>query len=155
MGVDMDEVAIPSVAAQPHGITAIGVFLLFGAVIAFLAGASLARCGTLLYGMWALNPYAYQERAPFGKPVGLLFLSLAVTLTFAGIGWLKHRRWGWQLAVAIIGTQLLGDSVNIFLGRIVPGIVGVAIAGAFLFYITRERISAIFVSAPILSVRPK
>jgi hypothetical protein len=96
--------------------------------------------------MWVLNPHAYHDLAPFGKPVGLLFLSLAVALTFAGIGWLKYRRWGWQLAVAIIATQLLGDSVNIFFGRIVQGMVGVTMAGMLLFYITRANVRAAFVS---------
>jgi hypothetical protein len=78
--------------APSHEITAIGVFLLFGAVMAFLAGTSLARRGTRLDRMWVLNTHVHHELAPFGKPVGLLFLSLAVALTFAGIGWLKHRR---------------------------------------------------------------
>jgi hypothetical protein len=136
-------------------IRAIGVFLLFGAVMAFLAGSSLARCGTVLDRIWVLNPHAYHDLAPRGKPVGLLFLLLAVALTFAGIGWLKQRRWGWQLAVAIIGTQVLGDFVSIFFGKIVQGMVGVAIAGTLLLYITRERVSATFVSVPILPIKPK
>ena len=123
--------------------------------MAFLAGTSLVRSGTVLDRMWVLNPHAYRELAPLGKPVGLVFLFLAVALTFAGIGWLKQRRWGWQLAVAIIGTQVLGDFVSIFFGRIVQGMVGVAIAGALLFYITRERVSATFVSVPILPVKTK
>lgn len=125
-------------------IRAIGAFLLSGAAIAFIAGTSLARPGTVLDRMWALNPRAYHDLAPFGKPVGLLFLLLAVALTFAGIGWLKHRRWGWRLAVAIIGTQVLGDSVNIFFGRVLQGLVGVTIASALLFYITREPVSTTF-----------
>ena len=108
------------------------------------------KAPTALDRMWVLNPHAYDELAPLGKPVGLLFLLLAVALTLAGIGWLKHRRWGWQLAVAVIGTQVLGDSVNIFFGRIVQGVMGVAIAGTLLFYITRARVSATFAS-----VKPK
>jgi len=34
---------------------------------------------------------------------------------------------GWQLAVAITGTQVLGDFINIFFGRAAQGLVGVAI----------------------------
>jgi hypothetical protein len=116
--------------------------------MAFMAGTSLVRRGTLLDGMWAFNPHAYRELAPNGKPVGLLFLLLAVTLTFAGVGWLKRRRWGWQLAVAIIGTQDLSDSVYIFIGQIVQGAAGVAIAGALLFYITRSHVRRDFSVSP-------
>jgi len=39
----MGDAAIPVIAPLPRGITAIGVFLLFGAVIAFLAGTSLVH----------------------------------------------------------------------------------------------------------------
>ncbi len=124
--------------------TAIGIFLFFGTVMAFLAGTTLVWRGTFLDRIWALNPRAYDELAPLGKPVGLLFLSLAVSLALAATGWFKRRRWGWQLAVAIIGTQVLGDFVNIFLGRTIQGLVGVTIAGALLFYITRPHARAAF-----------
>lgn len=108
------------------------------------AGISLARRGTVLERMWALNPRAFQELAPLGPIVGLLFLFLAAALLIAGIGWLKSRKWGWLLAVAIIGSQVMGNAVQILLGHVVEGIVGVAIAGALLFYITRKPMRRIF-----------
>jgi len=58
----------------PRGITAIGIFLLFGAAMACLAGTSLTWRGTALDRMWALNPRAYKDLAPFGKAVGIPFL---------------------------------------------------------------------------------
>jgi len=93
-----------------------------------------------------LNPRAYSELSPSGKPMGLLFLSLAAALAIAGTGWLKRRPWGWQLAVVIIGTQVVGDVTNIFYGRIIQGAVGVTIAGVLLFYMTRPFIRACFVT---------
>ena len=128
--------------------TAIGIFLFFGTVMAFLTGATLAWPGTFLDRMWALNPRAYNELAQLGKPVGLLFLSLAMALAFAATGWLKRRRWGWPLAVAIIGAEVLGNFVNIFLGRVVQGLVGVTIAGALLLYITRPYVRRTFAVKP-------
>jgi hypothetical protein len=128
--------------------TAIGIFLFFGTVMAFLAGTTLVWPGTFLDLMWALNPRAYDELAPLGKPVGLLFLSLAMALALAATGWLKRRRWGWQLAVAIIGTEVLGNFVNIFFGRVVQGLFGVTIAGALLLYITRPYVRATFAVKP-------
>ena len=127
------------------GLKAFGIFLYFGAVMASLAGITLVWRGTTLNTIWKLNPRAYSELAPLGKPIGLLFLSLAAPLAIAGTGWLKRRRWGWQLAVVIIGTQVLGDITNIFYGHIIQGLVGVAIAGALLFYMTRPLIRARFV----------
>jgi hypothetical protein len=130
------------------GLKAVGSILLFGAVMASIAGITLVWRGTALSGIWTLNPRAYSELVPLGKPIGLLFLSLAAVLAIAGTGWLNRRRWGWQLAVVIIGTQVLGDITNICYGHIIQGLVGVAIAGALLFYMTRPFIRACFVPIP-------
>ena len=72
------------------------------------------------------------------------FLLLGATLAAAGMGWFKRRLWGWRLAVAIIAIQVLGGFVNVFLGRIVEGGIGVAIAGALLFYLLRAKVRAVF-----------
>jgi len=124
--------------------TSIGTFLLFGAVTASLAGASLVWHGTALDRMWTLNPHAYRELAPFGKLAGILFLLLGMALAFAGIGWFKRRLWGWALAVTVIATQVLGGAVNIFVGRIVEGGIGIAIAGGLLFYVLRADVKSVF-----------
>src|ERR1700682_4756427 len=102
-------------ASTRRAITAIALFLLWGSLMAFLAGVTLVWRGTALDRMWALNPRAYNELAPFGKTVGILFLLLAVTLVVASVGWFKRCVWGWKLGVAIIAAQLLGDSINVFL----------------------------------------
>src|SRR6266705_7150738 len=94
---------------SPRGMTGIGTFLLFGAVTASLAGATLLWRGTALDRMWTLNPRAYKELAPLGKVVGIPFLMLGVLLAVACMGWFKRRVWGWRLAVAIIAIQVLGD----------------------------------------------
>jgi hypothetical protein len=133
--------------------TAIGIFLEFGAVMASLAGTTLVWRGTALDRMWALNLRAYRELAPFGKMVGIPFLLLAVTLAVAGMGWFKRRVWGWRLAVAIIATQVLGNLVNAFRGDIVQGGAGFVIAGALLVYLLRPEVRAAFASANAHSLR--
>ncbi len=123
-----------------------GIFLLFGAVMASLVGTTLAWRGTLLDRVWTLNPRAYNQLAPFGKAVGIPFLLLSFTLAVASVGWFKHRLWGWRLAVAIIATQVLGDSVNIWSGHYVEGGIGVTIAGALLLYLLRADVKSVFVA---------
>lgn len=136
--------ARPAVSRPPRGMAAIGVFLLCAAVIAALAGITLAFSGTALDRIWVLNPRAHAQLAPFGKAIGYAFFLLTVTLAIAGIGWFQRRLWGWWLAVSVIATQILGDLVNVSLGRIREGVIGVAIASALLFYLLRTDVRAAF-----------
>jgi len=129
---------------MPRGITAVGVFLFFGATMASLAGTTLTWPGTSLDRMWALNPTAHKQLATFTKPAGILFLLLAAMLALAGTGWFKQRLWGWRLAVAVIATQVLSDLVNFFRGDYWRGGVGFSIASALLFYLLRPAVRAVF-----------
>ena len=134
-------------AAKSHtGITAVGLFLLFGSVMALLAGIALSWKGSALDRVWRLNPHAYQHLAPLGKLAGIPFLVLSALLAVAALGWFKRHYWGWLLAVAVIATQVLGDAANLFLGRFLQGIVGVLIAGALLLYLLRRDVRTHFQS---------
>jgi hypothetical protein len=138
---------------SPKGIIAVGIFLFFAAIMASLSGTTLVWRGTTLDRLWTLNPRAYKELAPHGKAAGIPFLLLGVTLAVAGMGWFKHRLWGWRLAVGIIAVQVLGDLVNAFIGDLVGGVVGFIIAGALFMYLLRPEVRAAFVSANAPSLR--
>jgi hypothetical protein len=133
-----------SLERRPLGFTAIGVFLFFGAVMAGLAGTTLLWRGTVLDRAWTLNPTAYRQLSPLGSKIGILFLFLSSALLVSGIGWFRHRLWGWRLAVAIIATQVLGDIINLVRGDWLRGATGVAIAGALLICLLSSRIRAEF-----------
>ena len=131
----------------PRGITAVGAFLFFGAIMASLARATLTWPGTSFDRVWALNPTAHKQLASLGKPIGILFLLLSATLAVAGTGWSKRRLWGWRLAVAVIATQVLGDLVNFFRGDWLRGGVGFSIATALLRYLLRPAVRTVFSGA--------
>ena len=78
------------------------------------------------------------------QPIGTLFLLLAAALGIAGTGWLRRRKWAWQLAVIIIATQVLKELANTLRGQVVQGSVGVMVAGAFLLYMTRPYVRSVF-----------
>jgi hypothetical protein len=126
-------------------LTAMGVFLFFGASMALLAGTTLIWQGTFLDHIWVLNAPAYKQLAPFGKTVGVPFLVLCAALAAASVGWFGRRLWGWRLAVVIIATQVFGDLISIFMGHFVRGAVGVTIASALLLYLLRARVRGAFV----------
>jgi hypothetical protein len=126
------------------GVTAVGIFLFFGAVMASLAGGTLIWRGSTLDKVWSLNPEAYNHLVGLGKPVGILFLILSAALAIAGVGWFKRRLWGWRLAVGIILTQILGDMVNSLRGDFMRGGIGLVLSSALLFYILRSEVKAVF-----------
>jgi hypothetical protein len=136
-----------------RALTAIGVFLFFGAVMACFAGTTLLWRGTVLDRMWMLNSAAYQQLVPFGAMAGLLFLLLGAALAVAGTGWFKRRLWGWRLAVFIIFTQVLGDLVNVLRGDAVRGAIGFTIVVGLLFYLLRPEVRAAFASDNATKVR--
>ena len=131
-------------AKGPVGLTAMGIFLVFGAFVAFLAGTTLVWPGTVLDLMWALNPRAYDRLAPYGRIAGIPFTLLGMTLAVAAMGWFKRCLWGWRLTIAIIAIQVLGDLANVVLGRIVEGGLGTAVAGTLLFYLLRDPVRSSF-----------
>ena len=131
-------------AKAPFGLKAMGIFLIFGALMATLAGTTLVWRGTALDLMWALNPRAYRGLTPFGRAAGIAFILFGMTLAVAATGWFKRCAWGWRLAVAIIATQVLGDLANVFRGRVVESGIGATIAGALLFYLLQDPVRSAF-----------
>jgi hypothetical protein len=131
----------------PPGFTAIGCFFCFGALMAALAGSSLAHPGTRLDRMWALNPVAYQQLRLLGVRAGSSFLVLSAVLLITAIAWFRRRRWGWTLAALVLATQVVGDLLNALRGDFFRGAIGFVIAGALLLYLLSPRIRAAFNSS--------
>jgi hypothetical protein len=119
------------------GLTAMAVFLVFGATMATLAGITLLFPGSFLDPIWRLNPEAGEQLRQLGRGIGIAFLGLGAAMVAAAIGWIKRRFWGWALAVIIIASQVLGDLVNALRGEFLKGAVGVVIAAALLAYLIR------------------
>jgi hypothetical protein len=124
--------------------TAVGVFLVFGACMSGLAGSTLVWQGTLLDRVWVLNPEAYRRLAPLGGTVGPLFLLLSATMVMTAVGWFQRRRWGWALATAIISTQVAGDCINLVRGDFLRGGIGLMIASALLVFLLRPKVHNLF-----------
>jgi len=112
--------------------------------MATFAGITLIFPGTFLDRAWVLNPAGHAGLAALGRWVGFLFPLLGLTLAAAGIGWLKRRRWGWMLAVLLIGGNAIGDLARLVSGAWVEGAAGVSIAGALLIYMIRSPLRNFF-----------
>ena len=129
---------------RSFGLTAMAIFLFFGATVATLAGITLLFPGSFLDPMWQLNPEAGEQLRHLGRGIGIAFLGLGAAMIIAAIGWIKRRFWGWGLAVLIITSQVLGDFVNALRGEWLKGAVGAAIAVALLVYLVRRNVRDAF-----------
>jgi len=136
--------AAPVQTGPRFAMTAVGVFLVFGACMSGLAGTTLVWRGTMLDRMWKLNPTAYRKLAPIGETVGPLFLLLSATMVIASVGWFKRCVWGWRLTVGIVSTQVAGDLINLVRGDLLRGGTGLAIASGLLFYLLRPKVRTKF-----------
>jgi len=132
---------------RPFGFTAIGVFFVFGAVMASYAATTLLVPGTPLDRLWALNRNGHDQLLQIGRVGSLLFAILALSMCFAAIGWFRRRAWGWTLGTAIITVNMLGDLGQIAFGERWKGILGAAIAGMLLIYLSRPSVRNYFQSS--------
>lgn len=90
--------------------------------------------------MWALNKPAYAVLSPLASFVGPLFLVLSAVMVSIIIGWFRRRFWAWWLAIAVLGTQIVGDFVNLIRGDFLRGFAGVVIASALLFLLAQRNV---------------
>jgi hypothetical protein len=132
-------------ATKPFGVLLIAIFFALATCILIGAGAALLLPGSKLEVIWLVYPERRAMLMPYRAWLGPGFLALAAAMAAASVGCFMRRRWGWRLAVAIFAVNGLGDALQLFMGRFVEGGVGVAAAGAILFYLSRPGVRAAFV----------
>ena len=133
--------------SPPAGITAIGIFWFFGAIMAAYACVTLLWPGTVLDRLWNLNISAHVQLLLMGRAIGFLFLALVAALVATGIGWSRRRAWGWTLGVILLATQVTGDLASAAMGEYIRGGTGVLIAGSLLFYLFRPNVKQVFATS--------
>jgi uncharacterized membrane protein YccC len=62
----------------------------------------------------------------------------------ASIGCFRRRIWGWWLTITIFVINGLSDAGQILIGHFLEGGIGVAVAGAILFYLSRPKVRGTF-----------
>lgn len=122
----------------------LAVFFLVATAILLIAGFALLLPGTHADTIWRLRPSVQAQFQPFRAIAGAGFLALAIPMFFASLGLFRRRVWGWWLAVAIFAVNGTGDAIQIAMGRIGEGAIGVCVAGALIFYLTRPGTRAAF-----------
>lgn len=94
--------------------------------------------------VWKLYPARRSLLMPYRMWLGPGFLILAIVMVSASVGCFRRRIWGWWLAITIFVINGLSDAGQILVGHFLEGGIGVAVAGAILFYLSRPKVRGTF-----------
>lgn len=122
----------------------IAVFFALSICILVSVGTALLLPGSAMEVVWNLYPARRAELMPYRAFMGPGFLALATVMLLASVGMFRFRRWGWWLAVTMFAANGLGDIAQLSMGRVLEGAIGVTVAGAILYYLTRPRVRRAF-----------
>ena len=100
--------------------------------------------GTPLDAIWVVNKKSHVELTAYALWIGILFLILSQVFVLTARGWFKQRKWGWLCAIGIFAANIAGDFLRLVSGDFAGGLMGIAIAGLIIFYLTRPRIKGLF-----------
>ena len=93
--------------------------------------------GTKLDLLWRLNPDAHTAFQSLGRASILLMVIVGTACAFAAIGLWRATRWGLQLAIIILCVNAIGDLLNAILRHDYRSLIGLPVAGAMIFYLSR------------------
>jgi hypothetical protein len=129
---------------QSSGVSLIAIFFAIATCILLGVGTALLRPGTILEVTWKLYPARRALLMPYRMWLGPGFLILAIVMVSASIGCFRRRIWGWWLAITIFVINGLSDAGQILIGHFLEGAIGVAVASAILFYLSRPKVRGTF-----------
>lgn len=131
---------------QSLGVFLLGISFAVATCILLSAGTALLLPGSQFEVIWSLYPARRSLLMPYRVWLGPAFLTLAIAMVSASIGCFRRRKWGWWLSVAIFLVNGVSDMAQILLGHFLEGGIGVAAAGAILFYLSRPKVRGTFTS---------
>ena len=126
------------------GVFLIAIFFAIATCILLGVGMALLMPGSMLESIWKIYPARRSLLMPYRMWLGPGFLILAIFMVSASIGCFRRRMWGWWLAVAIFFVNGLSDAGQFIVGHFLEGGIGVAAAGAILFYLSRPKVRDTF-----------
>ena len=129
---------------RPAGVTALACLFALGTLASGLSVISLLTPGGVLEPIWRLNPHARESFARMGAWAPLLLGMVCITCVASAYGFFAGKRWGYQLGVAGLLLNLVGDVLNAALGIERRALVGVPIVALILWYLFSRQVRNYF-----------
>ena len=133
-----------SQARRPLTPAALSAFFAFATLMTAITAITLLAPGGPLDAIWVMKPREYQQLKAMGPWVCAGFVALSLAAAVGAVGLFRRRSWGWRFAVAAFAINGLSDAARIAFGAVLEGLIGVAVAGLVLAWLTRPRVRALF-----------
>ncbi|MGI8437463.1 MAG: hypothetical protein ACR2NX_11255 [Chthoniobacterales bacterium] len=122
---------------MPAGIKLLAAFFCFGAAMCLLTLVLLTFPGGRLDFIWRIKPDARADFQLLGGWAFPLMATVGLACAWAAIGLAHQKRWGRNLALAILCANLLGDTLSAVWRHDYRMLIGWPIGGAMIFYLIK------------------
>ena len=129
----------------PVGILALAVFFIFGSAVSVLTCAALLFPGGILEPMWRLKPEAHEQFLRMGLWGVALMVAVGLACALSAYGLLVFARWGYWLALSLIGLNLVSDLADAVLRADFRTLIGLPIGGAMIAYLLSAPVKRRFI----------
>jgi hypothetical protein len=137
--VDMAPQEQSSSRASNFGLTALGCFFIFGALMSGIAALTLLFPNSPLDPVWKLNPRGHAGLRAIGPwAIGLMIL-VSTCCGVAAIGLWTRRRWGYWTALVVLVGNISGDASNALIAHDWRTLVGLPIGAFLIWFLINNR----------------
>lgn len=133
-------------AHRPVAITALSGFFWFGSLMSGTAAVALLFRGSILDGIWRLNPAALEALLGIGPWAIALMVAVSLACAASATGLWIGARWGQRMAVAVLVVNLIGDAANALFRGDLRTLIGIPIAALMIAYLLSDRVRPYFIS---------
>lgn len=123
---------------------ALAAFFTLATVLTALVSITMATPGGPLDVVWAIKPYEHAHLLRLRPFSTAGFIVICAAMAAAAFGTAMRKRWGLSLATAILLINALGDAARAISGAWLSGLIGLSVAGALVWWLTRPRVRAVF-----------
>lgn len=132
-------------ASRPTGVTVLAVLQFIGAAFSLIGGFSMLALG----GLSLAAPTGADPNVAEGRIIlfiaGVLLLINGIVGLISGYGLFTLKGWGWLLAIIFAAINIVATLIQLIQGsNVVPGIVGIAISAAIIYYLNQENVKRAF-----------